>query len=128
MVERVTEGPAMWTPETEGEWARLTADALREMGEWRAAHPRAGLREIEQEVDARLAAARAKLVEAAAVAGPDGDPARGAQPPTCPSCGAILAVEGERTRRLRTTHEQEVVLRRAYARCPACGAGVFPPG
>jgi ribosomal protein S27AE len=118
----------MWTAETEAEWARLTAAALAGMGAWRAAHPRATLAEIEREVDARLAAARAKLLEAAATAGPAGDPASGAEPPTCPACGAVLAVEGERTRRLRTTHEQEVVLRRAYARCPACGAGVFPPG
>ena len=118
----------MWTPEIEGEWTRLTAQALAELGEWRAAHPRATLGEIEQEVDARLAAARAKLLEAAAVAGPDGDPARGAAPPVCPACGAVMVVEGERTRRLRTTHEQELVLRRSYTRCPACGTGVFPPG
>ena len=114
----------MWTPETEAEWARLTAAALGAMGEWRAAHPRATLREIEQEVDARLAVARAKLLEAAAT----GDSALAAELPCCPACGAVLAVEGERTRRLRTTHEQEVVLRRSYARCPACGTGVFPPG
>jgi predicted RNA-binding Zn-ribbon protein involved in translation (DUF1610 family) len=118
----------MWTPETEGEWTRLTARVLTEMGDWRGAHPRATLAEIEREVDARLATARAKLLEATAVAGPDGDPARGAAPPVCPACGAAMVVEGERTRRLRTTHEQGVVLRRAYTRCSACGPGLFPPG
>ena len=118
----------MWTPETEGEWARLTTQALDEMGAWRAAHPRATLREIEQEVDARLAVARAKLLEASAVAGAAPDLTADQESPLCPACGAVLAVEGERTRRLRTTHEQEVVLRRAYARCPTCGTGVFPPG
>jgi ribosomal protein S27AE len=116
----------MWTPESEEEWTRLTAQALAEMGEWRQAHPRATLREIEQEVDARLATARAKLLEAAAVAHPGGDPALTDRPP-CPSCGAGLVVEGPRTRRLRTTHEQEIALTRRYARCPACGTGVFPP-
>jgi hypothetical protein len=45
----------MWTPEVEEEWARLSTQVLTEIGEWRAAHPRATLREIEQEVDARLA-------------------------------------------------------------------------
>jgi hypothetical protein len=118
----------MWTPEIEGEWARLTAQALAEMGDWRAAHPRATLAEIEREVDARLATARAKLLEAAAVADPAGGPARGAEPPRCPDCGAALVVEGPRTRRLRTAHEREIALTRVYARCPACGAGVFPPG
>jgi predicted RNA-binding Zn-ribbon protein involved in translation (DUF1610 family) len=118
----------MWTPEIEGEWRRLSDRVLAEMGAWRTAHPRATLAEIEREVDARLATARAKLLEAAAVAGPDGDPATGATPPVCPTCGAALVVEGKRTRRLRTTHEQEVVLTRHYTRCPACGTGVFPPG
>ena len=117
----------MWGPTIEEEWARQTAAALAETGAWRAAHPRATVREIEREDDARLAA-RAKLLEAVAVAGPDGDPALGASPPSCPACGAALVVEGERTRRLRTAHEHEVVLRRSYARCPACGVGVFPPG
>ena len=118
----------MWTPEIEREWARLSAQVLGDIGIWRTAHPRATLREIEQEVDARLAAARAKLLEATAGAGSDGDPAAGAEPPSCPACGAAMVVEGERTRRLRTTHEQEVVLTRHYTRCPACGTGVFPPG
>ncbi len=120
--------PARWTTEIEGEWERLSAQVLAEMGSWRTAHPRATLAEIEQEVDARLATARARLLEATALAGPDGDPARGAAPPVCPVCGAAMVVEGQRTRRLRTTHEQEVVLSRSYTRCPACGTGVFPPG
>jgi hypothetical protein len=118
----------MWTPEVEAEWTRLAAEVLAGRGDWRERHPRATLREIEQEVDARLAAARAALLAASAEGGPTGDPARGAEPPRCPGCGAAMAVEGERTRRIRTAHEQEVVLRRAYARCPACGTGVFPPG
>jgi YgiT-type zinc finger domain-containing protein len=118
----------MWTPEIEGEWTRLTARVLADLGEWRAAHPRATLAEIEREVDARPATARATLLEAAAGGGPVGDPALAAEPPVCPICGTGLVVEGERTRRLRTTHDREVVLRRSYARCPACGTGVFPPG
>jgi hypothetical protein len=118
----------MWTPEIEGEWRRLSDQVLAEMGAWRAAHPRATLAESEREVDARLAPARAALLEAAAVAGPAGDPALRVVPPVCPACGAALVVEGKRTRRLRTTHEQEVVLPRHYTRCPACGTGGFPPG
>jgi hypothetical protein len=117
----------MWTPEIEEEWARLTTQALTELGDWRTAHPRATLREIEQEVDARLATARATLLEATALAGPVGDPAL-SEPQRCPACGAAMAVEGPQTRRLRTTHEQEITLRRRYVRCPACGTGVFPPG
>jgi ribosomal protein S27AE len=102
----------------------LADQVLAEVRAWRAAHPRATLREIEQAVDGRLAAARARLVAAAAAA--DADPA--ADPPGCPACGAAMADDGPRTRRLRTAHEQVIALTRSYARCPRCGTGLFPPG
>ena len=113
----------MRTPEDAAAWDRQAAQVRVDVQAWRAAHPRATLTQIEQEVDRQLAAARARLVEAMALAGPVA-----ATPPPCPDCGTAMAWEGERTRRLRTTHEQEVVLRRGYTRCPACGTGVFPPG
>jgi hypothetical protein len=111
----------MQTPE-EAAWDRQAAQVRIELQAWRAAHPRATLREIEQEVDRRLAAARARLVEAAALAGPP------EAPPPCPECGGPMRWDGERTRRLTTAHGQAVALARRYARCPACGAGLFPPG
>lgn len=118
----------MWPSEIEREWDRLSDEVLVGVQAWRAAHPRATLGEIEQEVDARLAVARAHLVEAAALGGPAVDAVPGGEPPRCPACGAAMAVEGRRTRRLVTAHNAEVALSRRYARCPRCGTGLFPPG
>ena len=113
----------MWTPEDEAAWDRQAAQVRADVQAWRAAHPRATLKQIEREIDRRLAAARARLVEAMAQAGPVA-----ATPPACPGCGAAMTWEGDRTRRLTTTHDEGIALSRRYARCPRCGAGVFPPG
>jgi hypothetical protein len=113
----------MSTPEDGAAWDRAAAQARAGVEAWRAAHPRAALKEIEVEVDRRLAAARAQLIAAAAQAGP-GEAAA----PACPTCGGPMRWDGERTRRLTTTHDEAIDLTRRYARCPACGAGFFPPG
>ena len=112
----------MRTPDDEAAWDRRAAQVRADVQTWRAAHPRATLKQIEQEVDRRLAAARARLVEAMALTEPT------EFPPVCPDCGAAMAWEGARTRRLTTTHDEVIVLTRRYARCSACGAGLFPPG
>lgn len=107
----------------------LAEEALLGMRAWRAAHPRATLKEIEAEVDARLARLRAQVVQDAAQASPAAD-FRGAAArdrPPCPACGAPLRAAGQHRRRLVTSQEQLVELERTYGRCPACGAGVFPP-
>ena len=113
----------MRTPEDAAAWARQAAEARAAVQAWRAAHPHATLKQIEQEVDRRLAAARARLVEAAAQAGPVE-----ATPPPCPDCGGTMRWEGERTRRLTTTRDQALEPSRRYARCPRCGTGLSPPG
>jgi predicted RNA-binding Zn-ribbon protein involved in translation (DUF1610 family) len=112
----------MRTPEDEAAWDRRAAEARAAVQAWRAAHPTATLSQIEREVDRHLAGARARLVEAMALAGP------APPPPPCPECGAAMRWDGERTRRLTTTHDAAIALTRRYARCPACGAGLFPPG
>ena len=98
--------------------------------EWRLAHPRATLTEIEAALDARWAVARARLVEDAALASAAAD-LRALPPgarPRCPDCGAVMEARGREARRLTTTHEQPVTLTRHRAVCPDCGAGLFPPG
>ncbi len=47
--------------------------------------------------------------------------------PHCPSCGHELEGRGERERGITVRGDQTVRLRRSYAVCPACGAGLFPP-
>ena len=92
-----------------------------EVRAWRRAHPDATLTEIERELDARLAAARAGLLAEVAADAPEVDP-------RCPDCGTPMVRRGERTRTLRTAGDAALPLTRAYLTCPVCGTGLFPPG
>src|SRR5688500_12741960 len=103
----------MQTPEDAAAWERQAAQVRIDLAGWRAAHPRATLTEIEREVDRRMALIRAGLAAAAALAGP-----AEATPPPCPECGGAMTWDGERVRRLTTTHDEAVDLPRRYARCP----------
>jgi YgiT-type zinc finger domain-containing protein len=89
---------------------------------WRQAHPRATLREIELEVDRQLAAVRTGLVEQIAHQGPD------LPRPSCPTCGETMHRVGVRHRTVLTAQDETLRLHGTGYRCPACGAGLFPPG
>ncbi len=91
-----------------------------EVRTWRRAHPTATLTEIERELDARLAAARADLLAEVAADAPD-------DAVCCPECGGPLVRRGERTRTVRTTGDATIALTRGYLSCPVCATGVFPP-
>ncbi len=97
------------------------------MAEWRQQHPKATLREMEVELDERLAQVRAKMLEDLAAASKVADWAEGAAP-KCPECGEAMVKGGEATRELTTYGGKGIGLKRQYARCPACGAGFFPSG
>src|SRR5688500_17824595 len=116
--------------EREERWARVVAEVTSGFADWRAAHPRATFRELEAALDERWARARARLLEDAALASRAADLA--SQPaderPRCPDCGGTLQARGQRRRRVTVAGDQTVELRRSYAVCPACGAGLFPPG
>ena len=116
-------------PIDEQAWQRMSAEIMRGMHEWRAAHPKATLREMEQELDHRWVRVRARMLEDMALASGAADwtttPA--GQPPACPDCGQPLQPRGTDLRTLQTHGGQDVILERQYASCPACGAGLFPP-
>lgn len=99
----------------------LPDDPLAALAVWRAAHPDATLADIEHEVDGQLSAARAALISELATTVPPGDR------PVCPTCGTALERHGTGRRTLRTTHDGVVTVAGPTYRCPACGAGVFPP-
>ena len=121
----------------EQKWAALSEEVLTGMRDWRAQHPRATLREIETEVDGRLAGLRARMLEHVALQsraaawstragrGETGEAGAAAR---CPDCGSALQPRGSRTRRLQTHGGQELSLRREYGVCPHCGQALFPPG
>ena len=111
----------------EARWRELAAEVLSGFRAWREAHPRASLTEIKEALDARWAAARARVVEDAAVASAAAQAGRWAERPRCPACGAAMHGDGTEARRLTTTGDQVLTLRRHRARCPACGAGFSPP-
>jgi hypothetical protein len=111
-------------------WQGLLTEVTLGLRAWRAAHPRATFREIEAALDERLDEARARMLEEAALASPVADLAAlpMAERPGCAACGGALEARGRPARELRVRGDRTVRLRRSYAVCSACGAGVFPPG
>src|SRR5512141_612283 len=108
-------------------WSGLSEEILEEVAAWRAAHPKATLREIEAEIDRRLSALRAKMISdtANASASAKWESAEGV---VCPECGAKLIKKGKKKRILLTRDGRKVELVRDYGVCVACGQGIFPPG
>ena len=100
------------------------------MREWRLHHPKATLREIETELDTRLHGMRARMLEDLALqsAAAAWEASSAGQSPACPQCGEALQERGRHARTLQTHGGQAVTLARSDGVCPACGAGLFPPG
>lgn len=109
-------------------WSGMSEDILTGMLEWRLQHPKATFREIEAEVDRRLAVLRAKMIADAALACAQTDWVPGSVEGMCPECGKPLEKNGKKKRRLQTRGGQAVELEREYGVCLACGQGIFPPG
>lgn len=110
-------------------WRELAEEAIIGMTEWRVSHPKATFKEIESALDERLAKVRAQMLEDAALGSKaaDIDDMDPEERPRCPKCRRVLEGRGRETRCLTTNHTQTITLRRSYAVCPACGAGLFPP-
>jgi len=108
-------------------WSGKSEEILEGVAQWREEHPRATMREIEDEIDKRLSALRAKMISDTANASERAkwEAAEGVQ---CPDCGAKLVKNGKKKRVLLTRDGREIELDREYAVCPACGQGIFPPG
>jgi YgiT-type zinc finger domain-containing protein len=120
----------MWSAEIDARWRELAEEAMAGMREWRVAHPKATLVEIEAALDERLAKVRARMLQDAAQVSAAADIAKASQQerPGCPECGGRLEDQGQDTRRLTTAGNQTITLRRSYGLCPSCGARLFPPG
>lgn len=107
-------------------WLADAADRFAALDAWRQAHPKATWAEIEAAVDAQLGPLRAAMLGETAMASAAAD--LSGERPVCPACGESLAAAGIRRRRLRCEQDVPIAVERAYARCPRCGAGLFPPG
>jgi len=113
-----------------GRWAGEAESVWSGMADWRAAHPKAPLSEIEEALDERLNRLRARLLADLALASTAADvPAAGAdERPRCERCGVAPQARGQSARGLVTQGGGEVRLRRSYATCPRRGDGSVPPG
>lgn len=109
-------------------WNGMSEEIISGIAEWRQQHPQATFRELEEEVDRRLAVMRAKMLADAALSSAQREWEQGSQAVRCPECGATLERKGKKKRKLQTRGGQEVELEREYGVCPACGQGIFPPG
>lgn len=110
-------------------WRQLTEEITTGMREWRNQHPKAMLRDIETELDARLAHARVRMLEDLALQSTAASWHQAAhlQAPSCPECGTALDERGSHPRTLLTHGGQQLRLERSYGVCPSCGSGLVPP-
>lgn|SRR5512135_767869 len=115
------------TPEEQ--WRESSEQILTDMKEWRRNHPKATLREIEDEVHSRMSRLEAQLIQDTAQESRSRtwSGASPQQRPTCLVCGTPLQARGKRQRTLQGAGGQEVTLTREYGTCPTCGTGLFPP-
>ncbi|MCA1598173.1 MAG: hypothetical protein LC769_03990 [Chloroflexi bacterium] len=113
----------------EQRWHHLSAEIMAGISDWRFQHPNATLRELETELDARLARMRARMLEdlALASAATDWHDQTATAPPACPQCGSPVEPRGLHARTLQTHGGQSLTLERRYGVCPVCETGLFPP-
>lgn len=113
----------------EQRWHQLSGEIMSGISDWRLQHPKATLREIEHELDTRLARVRARMLEDLALesAAADWQAAAGSSPPVCPHCDRPLEQRGTHPRTLQTHGGQTLTLSRSYGVCSVCGTGLFPP-
>ncbi len=100
------------------------------MADWRSQHPKATLREIELELDARLNRLRARMLEDLALesAATQWSDVHAQERPRCPQCAGDLQARGSKSRILQTHGGIDLTLERSHGWCPTCQVGLFPPG
>lgn len=113
------------TPE---EWLEDAKQVIAQVEGFNTAHPHATWAEIETAVDNAISSWRRDLLEGSVQGHALADFRKAAERPHCPHCGAKLRAVGQKTRTLTTQGNQTVHLERTHGRCPACDAGIFPPG
>ncbi len=114
--------------ELQANWNGLSEEIMEGIADWREQHPQATFREIEEEIDRRLSALRAKMISDTAMASAQAEWKSGAAGVVCPQCGEKLEKKGKKKRKLETQGGRKVELIREYGVCPKCGWGIFPPG
>jgi hypothetical protein len=112
-------------------WRETSEAVALELAEWRRAHPKATLTEIEDAVFEAMqklqARALGEVVHASAAA--DVGAQAVDERPRCATCGGQLEPRGRQRWKVRPARQRATLqLDRSYAVCGTCGAGLFPPG
>ncbi len=115
----------MQPEDLQARWEEQGADIFAAVAQWRAAHPKATLAEIEHAVDEQMNRLRARMIEQAAQA--SAAESEASQGLVCEQCGQPLQARGRAKRRWQTHGGQQVEVERTYVTCPRCGGGFFPP-
>ena len=112
------------------EWHELAEEVISGMKEWRLAHARATLSEIERALDERLGKLRVRMLGDAAMASAAANltAGEGRERSVCVECGKAVEARGKAKRLLTSQGNQALRLERSYAVCPHCQAGFFPSG
>jgi uncharacterized protein with PIN domain len=105
----------------------VNADLIEELNKWREKHPRATMREIEEEIDRRMSKMRARLIADTVMRSASPDMEKGKKE-MCPKCGGEVKKKGKKKRKLETNGGQEIKFEREYVTCQSCGHGFFPSG
>jgi len=103
-------------------------EVLKGLREWRRLHPKATLAEIERETMKQMAQLQAQIMEELSQTLPVEERRSEVETQICPECGAKMRRRGESERQLQGSGGQTIHLKRSFWVCPACGAGIFPPG
>ena len=111
-------------------WQAASQAVAQELAEWRRAHSKATLAQIEDAVLEAMqtlqAQALGEVIRASASADLAAHPAT--ERARCPTCGGQLEPRGRQRRRVRPARQRVPLdLDRSYAVCATCGAGLFPP-
>lgn len=112
-------------------WQAASQAVAQEIAEWRRAHPKATLVEIEDAVFEAMQKLQAHALSQVVHASAATDLAASASEarPRCPTCGGQLEPRGRQRRSIRPARQRaRLDLERSYAVCATCGAGFFPPG
>jgi hypothetical protein len=109
-------------------WLQKSEEILRDIKEWRQAHPKATFVEIEDEVHKRMMQLEAQVLQEAAQESScrEWGGALGKEHPRCPNCALPLQARGKHKRTLQGNGGQSVTLQRTYGTCPKCGESFFP--
>jgi uncharacterized protein with PIN domain len=112
-------------------WQAASQAVAQEMAEWRRAHPKATLTEIEAAVFEAMQKLQTRALGQVVHASTAADLAAQAsdERPRCPRCDGQLEPRGRQRRTIRPGRQRTPLeLHRSYTVCAECGAGLFPPG